>query len=781
MEWFRGVKDRLECALLEGIRSYWESMPFAKIDDLRSSYLDLKNLAHDLDCHYDHPSVGPFYAAIYHLKRSHAAARMFDRLLGTQFRDSKSMGILDVASGTSSTLWGIAIALLHRRATGQSLPRVIVTESDSSIWMLRQSDALWQALLSSFPELSDLIDRRPWLMTSWDRISFDGAFDTRILTASFVIHRTHIADEGRDMLSESLQRVAVRCECEAIVAWQSPKKTPAMVESLSQWCDIKSESFSPSFASEHERATAVQQWLQCTLAGHVDSTVHAGYWTDYSDTYTIAKPRRVHEQLLLIPDVRLRFDKEQQDAIASDKKHLLCVGAAGTGKTLVLARRLAKYIQGEMGSSRRVLVTAFNKAVLDRIRSEFSLAIPSHLQQYLIGKELKPVWFEMGSLSVRGRHLDDLPTSVKLPPLSDITELLEKSPFSSLVRKYGNSFLANEFVQVIYGRAEGQLENYLKPNIRRGRSQGVGLTRSERQLIFQKFVEVCGTFKSPTHPTFQHRRLLFASQPRLNEDDPRLYSDVFVDEAQDLTRADWRMLRRLAKESASWTICWDRAQAVQTGAAFDSPRRAIEKLRSEELTILQSSHRVPARILRFAEQLRSAVSGPEDLAFVRDEACAHARPHMHSLPGSRPIISFDERPKAYNQIVNDLTHFWRAESTYGSVLIAEKCDRDDRDDLENSIRQSQPKCKSIDRSSVFRFKGCEFDVVIWDMFCALPQDEQWTEIAYTLCTRARTRLYIAAGPDIDPRAFSFLVDLQNAGLQDLLVWTPGSWARFMRR
>jgi hypothetical protein len=781
MEWFRSKKKQLECALLQGIRAYWESTPFAELDDLRSSYLDLKNLANDFDCHYDHPSVGAFYATIYHLKRSHAAARVFDRLLNTRLSESKSIGVLDIASGTGSTLWGIAIALLYRRATAQPIPRVIVTECDSSIWMLRQSDALWGALLSGFPELSDSIDRRPWQMTSWDRVSFDGIFDTRILTASFVIHQTHVATEGRDMLSESLRSVAFRCRCDTIVAWQSKKKTPAMVESLSRWCDVNTEEFSPCFASENENAAAVQGWLEDTLSGHVDSKLHAGYWTDYSDTYTIAKPRHADQQLLLLPDERLRFDQEQHDAISSEKKHLLCVGAAGTGKTFVIARRLARLIQGQMGGSRRVLVTAFNKAVLDRIRNEFSLALPRSLQQYLLGKEQTPVWFEAGSVSVRGRHLDDLPTSVKLPPLKDIAAILEESSFLPLLRTYTKSFLANEFVQVIYGRAEGRLENYLVPSVRRGRRQGVGLSLKERERIYQHFIEACGSFQRPTCPTFQHRRLIHASLPRSNQDHPQLYSDVFVDEAQDLTRADWRMLQGLAKESASWTICWDRSQAVQTGAAFDSPRRAIKKLEPVELTLLQSSHRVPARILTLAEQIQSTIVVPEDPSFRADEACAQAQPHMHSLPGSRPIISFDERPKAYDQIVENLTHFLKAEGTRSSVLIAEKLPPECRDELQDSMRQLRPKCKSIDRSSVFRFKGCEFDVVIWDMFCALPQDEQWTEIAYTLCTRARTRLYIAAGPNMDSRALRFLIDLRKRGQQDLLIWTPGSWARFVRQ
>ncbi|HEX5586601.1 MAG TPA: UvrD-helicase domain-containing protein [Acidimicrobiia bacterium] len=104
-----------------------------------------------------------------------------------------------------------------------------------------------------------------------------------------------------------------------------------------------------------------------------------------------------------------------------------------------------------------------------------------------------------------------------------------------------------------------------------------------------------------------------ASTP--DDDEPRTFGHVIVDEAQDLTAMQWRMLARRCP-SGSMTLVGDFGQASRPGALsrWDDVLAELPNRTPPQLVGLSVNYRTPAEIMEFANQLLPAAAPGVDAA-----------------------------------------------------------------------------------------------------------------------------------------------------------------------
>jgi hypothetical protein len=87
------------------------------------------------------------------------------------------------------------------------------------------------------------------------------------------------------------------------------------------------------------------------------------------------------------------------------------------------------------------------------------------------------------------------------------------------------------------------------------------------------------------------------------------YSDLFVDEAQDLSPLQWRVINKLAYQVETVYISGDDDQAVHSWAGADPHgMAAFVKSHSARYRVLDQSHRVPAKVHALAQEVIGHVS-----------------------------------------------------------------------------------------------------------------------------------------------------------------------------
>jgi DNA helicase IV len=272
-----------------------------------------------------------------------------------------------------------------------------------------------------------------------------------------------------------------------------------------------------------------------------------------------------------------------------------------------------------------------------------------------------------------------------------------------------------------------------RPRARRRRGRDQALEQARRT------VEELGVGGAVSAAQVLERYGAEPSSSSPDDDEPRTFGHVIVDEAQDLTAMQWRMLARRCP-SGSMTIVGDFGQASRPGAlaTWDDVVAELPNRNPPQQVALSVNYRTPAEIMEFANQLLPAAAPgieparpvrstgvhpvvetvePEELVRAAAEAAAAAA----SLGGTVALIA----PLALH---GDLTT-----ALAGSNAIADSVEAIDA---------------AIAVLSPLDTKGLEFDhVVVVEPAALVEPDRAGLRLLYVVLTRAtRTLSVVHAAP-----------------------------------
>lgn len=281
------------------------------------------------------------------------------------------------------------------------------------------------------------------------------------------------------------------------------------------------------------------------------------------------------------------FNKEQIEIIKYSQPEMLIKGVAGSGKTLCLLfnaieksreksgiyfftynNTLKKYIEDffSTGDIKDVHVTTFHSWALDKIRSIYPKA--------------RVVWGK--------RRNTFLETAIKKASKEHSGRFITDKDY--------RSFLLDE-IDYLNNQYISELEEYLALS-RIGRGTEVRLSKEDRQEIFSIFTYYqLEKFKKNSIEFAEFASILLDNIDKIDGE----MNHVFIDEAQDLDKAQLLLLRKLAKES--FYLAADKGQKIyNTNYSWKEIGINIRGGRTKNLT---KSYRTTEQILRLAQSLQT--------------------------------------------------------------------------------------------------------------------------------------------------------------------------------
>ena len=217
-------------------------------------------------------------------------------------------------------------------------------------------------------------------------------------------------------------------------------------------------------------------------------------------------------------------------------------GGAGTGKTVAALHR-AKWLQdqGEPGAGQNIVFTTFTRTLAQNLSHDaLQLGIRKDRVRIVHFDELfTELARDQGLVTSHQRlvGINGARSSIEL-----FNELLD----GGLGVEYDAAFLASEYTEVKEFHDLQDRRAYYDVS-RRGR--GVGLTRKGRIAVWKAF-EAYDALKAERNLVDRYQ-LINALTRHLNEQEVRPYSHLVVDEVQDFTNVELRLLRALVPEGAN--------------------------------------------------------------------------------------------------------------------------------------------------------------------------------------------------------------------------------------
>ncbi len=219
-----------------------------------------------------------------------------------------------------------------------------------------------------------------------------------------------------------------------------------------------------------------------------------------------------------------------------------------------------------------------------------------------------------------------------------------------------------------------------------------------------------------------------------DDEEPRTFGHVIVDEAQDLTAMQWRMLARRCP-SGSMTIVGDFGQASRPGAldGWDAVLAQLPDRAAPRHVTLSVNYRTPAEIMDFANRLLPAAAPGVEAA------------HPVRSTGAHPIV----RGVAADELVDAAAAaVRRASADRGSVAVIAPVEL--HDDVTAALRDEGAVADSVEAIDApvavlapLDSKGLEFDhVVVVEPASLVAPDRAGLRLLYVVLTRATRTLSV---------------------------------------
>jgi SAM-dependent methyltransferase len=759
--------------------------------EIERGLAELAGLGRHRDCTYDRPSIGVSYALWYQGKRTHDALRMLaPRIAGVE----GSLRIVDLGCGTGATACAVALAVVALDRCGlAAVTEIVVDGVDSSPFMVEVAREIFAALVR---DMGCSCVRATFRSMPWASVAAADGAPTAIvggylLDHSDGAHADEIAQRLKalaDKLSASsillstaagkgsqLKRVQTALERDE---WQSTDRNcelgPAIAGGQFGECHALRMSWYKRHGLTADRLwRSPPSWSSDRLAARLTMNRRPGRIavTLFDD----ARDGRLH-------------DATQATAASPEERLTVIVGAAGSGKTIVLSERIARTVAVAQRSEPTpvVLVTAFNKAVVDLIAAEVVRALEATegvtLKHTMRGEgdhELRVV--------VRGRtarvelmNRDRLP--VRVFEVAHIKGELKGDWWKreidrraaklaaadrALVARLGHDFLEDELERVIYGLACLDLAQYANVD-RIGRVTPLAKGRT-REVVWRLLMEppIESYVNQRVKAYRKHEAAVTHAHPAALE---RKWTHVFVDECQDFTRSDIRLLARAPRDPRHLCMAGDASQAIHLGRPYNRPGIAGAQWKTH---LLEGSYRLPLRVCEALQPLARNIRSSHLASRLEDDLdTVLLRSRKASVAGFRPIVLTGQH------VADQLGDVLRAYVFEGERqrLLAADCGRRTREAAGRAARD----CSwMVEQGDMRKYKGLEWPCVVVTNERRSWRDtsEAASERLFTAMTRTTALLVIVLWEDGDADTTALLGRLDG---DRLLFWDEAASTAFDR-
>ncbi|MBE6886392.1 MAG: ATP-dependent helicase [Ruminococcaceae bacterium] len=283
------------------------------------------------------------------------------------------------------------------------------------------------------------------------------------------------------------------------------------------------------------------------------------------------------------------FDPNQQAAIADDASRIYLAAVPGSGKTTVLCGRIARLLgQGVPPSA--ILALTFSRNSAADMAARF---------RRMYGEGLEPPAFRtLHSFSYR------LIANRQVSPNMDS---------AALSRIAGDAFSQAKG----YPPSPDELEQFLSL-ISYCQNTGIAPSRAEKEKIFPDFALAFRVYQEgkETAGLFDYDDLLLTAEALLRERPITGISAILVDEAQDLSPLQHRIIQLLAR-NASLFMVGDEDQSIYSFRGADaSPLVQFPQSYGGKLLYLDTNYRSTQKICRAADRLirSNVIRTPKQIA-----------------------------------------------------------------------------------------------------------------------------------------------------------------------
>jgi len=297
--------------------------------------------------------------------------------------------------------------------------------------------------------------------------------------------------------------------------------------------------------------------------------------------------------------------ESQRNAVMSDEEPLCVIAPAGSGKTRVLTRRVARRILDGTADAERVMVVTFTRKAAAELHQR--------LERLGAGQVVAGTFHALAYGEIRRRWADndERPARLVDGPSKLVAKLVAKHVAKLVEDTHGDDLVASISSEISWAQARlvdpASYPEAARAALRKGPEPEMVAE------IYERYVEM-----KVRHRVMDMDDLLVCAAEQLENDRSSAerfrwrFRHLFVDEFQDVNPAQWRLLRVWLGGRRDLFVVGDPHQAIYSwnGADPSLIRRLPELLPGTSVINLETNHRCSPQILAAA----SAVLGTAFIA-----------------------------------------------------------------------------------------------------------------------------------------------------------------------
>lgn len=769
--WLRQQQPTLEKIILEAAKDYgsihvaYDNFGY----DLSCSQEEGYNLMKGQDLCYDRYTTPFSYSLWYQGRRINVFLSNFIDKIHEACSSNQPVDIFDLGAGTGCVQFCFGLVSVAFAKAEKKMPLLRIINVDSSPFMLGYlKQYLWPRAIKYYPELATMaVD---YQVCSWSNRG-DIAVVNPWICASYLFD----SSDNEDYLTSHFEQLIDQFQPQKVLMLTSNQVSKKkMLESLtkkmiSKEYIISAENKQNIYNGDMTSVTSFRRELVARygLTASSRSVVwndgsFMGYGLQKKQSGFIFNLQGVPQSLdLFNSPLRIRRDvvlnELQEKAAEYDTRPVIITGPAGCGKSVVMTEKIINTIESFASTKPlHILVTTFNKYLLQLLRTWVTELLEKK------GKKIKQNYYlirggrhdgtgeititESVVIRIKFIHFEMLGKYIGCNQNIAYQESDHKKKINEFIQQVrasfqlGNEeysdvlnvdFILEEYHRVIYGLgckiSEG-IDKYQNLE-RKGRGTRIKLPKGKKREVVWNvlFLYVNWMFKDRNAGhSFVARRQLLLNKLSI-ENTIEKFDYIFVDEFQDCTPSDFRIMIKLLKDVNNLILSGDLAQAVHIGQSGIIPRD--DAMSNRKYYRLVGSYRLPYRISEAIQPLSQYISGySED-----KEVTLEMTPSKGAPPGARPIFVYGNDnallskkilavKKAYN--LYDLKTI--------TILEADG-------ELCKSVRELD---RNVETSTILKLKGLEKEMVVWSLQADIEFENEVMEFAYTIMTRTNCLLVI---------------------------------------